>query len=148
MAVTTTITPAEIATELGRPAPPTATAAQWQQWIDDAVFLINRRVTALGYTDPPDQDAVDYVVRHAVASHARRPDDSTQVTVSVDDGSTSKMYRSSQGRVTILDEWWDLLGLSSSASGKAFEVDTMPTDAGGVYGVDYLWTSTTERVWL
>ena len=37
---------------------------------------------------------------------------------------------------------------NTSSSGKAFEVDTMPADAGGVYGVDYVWTSTTERVWL
>lgn len=148
MAVTTTVTPAVIATELGRSAPPTTNEAQWQQWIDDAVFLIDRRVTRLGHTDPLDPESVDYVVRHAVAAQVRRPDDATQVTVSVDDGSTSKLFRSSAGRVSILDEWWDILGLSSSTSGKAFEVDTMPADAAGFHGTDYLWVTTTDRTWL
>jgi len=145
---TTSITPADIAVELGRPAPPAPTAAQWQQWIDDAMFLIDRRVVATGVTDPLDQQAVDYVVRHAVAAQVRRPDDATQVTVAVDDGSTSRLYRSGAGRVTILDEWWDLLGLGATTSGRAFEVDTMPADAAGVYGRDYVWTTTTDRTWL
>lgn len=35
-----------------------------------------------------------------------------------------------------------------ASTGRAFEVDTMPSDAGGVYGVDYVWTSTTDRLWL
>ena len=32
----------------------------------------------------------------------------------------------------------------SGGTGRAFEIDTMPTDA-GVYGVDYWWSSPTER---
>ena len=32
----------------------------------------------------------------------------------------------------------------SGGTGRAFEVDTMPTDA-GVYGVDYWWSSPTDR---
>ena len=34
--------------------------------------------------------------------------------------------------------------VGSGGTGKAFEVDTMPTDA-GVYGVDYWWTTPTDR---
>ena len=33
---------------------------------------------------------------------------------------------------------------STGNSGRAFEVDTMPADA-GVYGVDYWWSSPTDR---
>jgi hypothetical protein len=47
------------------------------------------------------------------------------VAVSIDDGSVSRSYRSSRGRVTILDEWWDIL-FPSQPTGKAFEIDTMP----------------------
>ena len=79
------------------------------------------------------------MVREAVAMMAKRPDDATQVTVSIDDGATSKTYRSGTGRVTILDEWWNLLSPTTSTSGRAFEVDTMPASA-GVYGVDYWWS--------
>ena len=42
----------------------------------------------------------------------------------------------------------DLCG-SSGGSGRAFEVDTMPADAGvGRVGVDYWWVSPTDRSWL
>ena len=42
----------------------------------------------------------------------------------------------------------DLCGTSGS-SGRAFEVDTMPADAGiGRVGIDYAWTTTTDRTWL
>jgi hypothetical protein len=33
---------------------------------------------------------------------------------------------------------------SSGSTGRAFEIDTMPADA-GVYGVDYWWSSPTDR---
>lgn len=42
----------------------------------------------------------------------------------------------------------DLCG-NSGSSGRAFEVDTMPADAGiGRVGIDYAWTTTTDRTWL
>src|SRR6185437_5191069 len=112
MAVTCTVTPAMIATALGVDAPATDSAQsnQWRMWIDDAVMLINARATKLDVE--PDEAKVNYVVREAVLAHVKRPDDATQVTISVDDGSSSKTYRSGKGRVTILDEWWDLLGLT------------------------------------
>jgi hypothetical protein len=130
-----TVTPATIAVAMGRTAPDSGsvTEQQWQMWIDDALMLIDARKTALEITDDLDAAALDYVVREAVVSQVRRPDDATQVTISVDDGSTSKTYRSGRGRVEILDEWWALLGL------------TPPT--GGSYSIDLVGTSTTHLAW-
>lgn len=115
-----------IAVALGMDTPPTGSrlAQQWQMWITDAELLIEKRRQSLG-ADPLDDTDVAYVVREAVVSHVRRPDDATQVTISVDDASTSKTFRSSAGRVTIRDEWWALLGLAG-VSGGAFSVDTLP----------------------
>ncbi len=118
------VTASMIATALGRSAGPTVTEyEQWEMWIDDALMLIDARKTALGVIPALDAAKVDYVVREAVVAQVRRPDDATQVTVSVNDASTSKTYRSSRGRVEIIDEWWVLLDLTSVNSG-AFSVDT------------------------
>ena len=68
----------------------------------------------------------------------KRPDNATQVTVSVDDASTSRTYRSGAGRVTILDDWWTMLGLNPRR-GRAFEVDTMPAGAGVSQDPDAMW---------
>jgi hypothetical protein len=123
------VTPAMIAVALGVAAPDSGsvTEAQWQMWIDDANMLIETQAAALS-VDVATIDAakIDYVVREAVVAQVRRPDSATQVTISVDDGSTSKTYRSGTGRVTILDEWWALLGLVPSG-GQAFDVDTLDT---------------------
>ncbi len=102
------VTPETIAVALGRtaPEPDSPEWAQWVMWIDDAAMLIEAR---LGDLDDLDQAKLNYVIREAVVAHVRKPDDATQVTVSVDDASSSRTYRSSKGRVTILDEWWDLL---------------------------------------
>lgn len=120
------VTPANIATALGRADSPTATeTAQWQMWIDDAEMLLEVRADYLNITFPGtiDQARIDYVVREAVVAHVRRPDDATQVTVNVTDASTSRTYRSGRGRITIIDEWWSMLGLEL-ANGGAFSVDT------------------------
>lgn len=146
MPLSTTITPAVVAIALGRDTPTSPVSDQWEMWIADALMLIQSRVDATTPTPTVDQAVLDYVIREAVVTQARRPDDSTQVTVSVDDGSVSKTYRSGAGRVAILDEWWTLLGLGATA-GKAFEVDTMPTGAGtGRYGEDYWWSSPSTQV--
>ena len=132
-----------IAVALGRTALAVdpAESEQWQLWISDARMLIQLR---LGDLTALNQAALDYVVREAVVAHVRNPDSATQVTTSIDDASSSRQYSTSYGRVRILDEWWDLLS-PSRPSGRAFEVDTIPTDAmTGTYGVDYVWISTTE----
>ena len=137
------VTPGMIAVALGRTAPTVGSVEelQWSMWIADALMLIEAR---LGDPSLLDQAKLDYVVREAVAAHVRNPDSATQVTVSVDDASSSRQYRTSYGRVRILDEWWNLLA-PASLSGRAFEVDLIGTDAmTGTYGVDYVWISTTE----
>lgn len=116
------VTPAMIAVALGKaaPEPGSVTEQQWQMWIDDAEMLIEARRLLLGL-EQPDEAKTDYVIREAVADHVKRPDDATQVTVSVDDASSSRTYKSGKGRVTILDEWWALLGLVEPSG--AFSID-------------------------
>lgn len=120
------VTPDNIAVALGVAAPEPASIQfqQWELWISDAEMLIETRRLSLG-VDPIDEAKIDYVVREAVVAQVKRPDDSTQVTVSVDDGATSKSYKSGKGRVTILDEWWVLLGLTDPSG--AFAIDMVPT---------------------
>jgi len=124
------VTPATIATALGVAAPDSGAPkfAQWSMWIADALMLINARKTALAIETDLDATVLDYVVREAVVAMARRPDDATQVAVSIDDGNVSKTFRSGTGRVTILDDWWALLGLTAP-NGGAFSVDTVGADS-------------------
>ena len=118
------VTPETIATALGRTITLGDTAyLQWELWIGDAQMLIQARKTELGIVPALDEATYDYVVREAVVNQVRRPDDASQVTVSIQDASTSRSYSSSKGRVFILDEWWVLLGLTSP-SGGAFSIDT------------------------
>lgn len=119
------VTPGMIAVALGvtAPASGSATEQQWQMWIDDAEMLIETRRAQLD-VDSIDEAKLDYVVRESVVAHVKRPEDATQVTVSVDDGSTSKTYRSGKGRVSIADEFWVLLGLTDPKGAYAF--DTAP----------------------
>ena len=118
------VTPQTIAVALGRTAPDPGTPEhdQWSMWINDAVMLIQAR---LGDLSGLDSAALDYVVREAVVAHVRNPDDATQVSLSVDDATSSRTYRTSRGRVTILDEWWALLSPATGV-GRVFEADMMP----------------------
>ena len=119
-----TVTPAMLAVALGQTAPlaGSVTEQQWEMWIDDAEMLIEARRTTLG-AEVPDEAKLDYVIRQAVVAHIKRPDDATQVTIAVDDGSSSRSYQSSKGRIEILDEWWALLGLVESSG--AFSIDML-----------------------
>jgi hypothetical protein len=123
-----TVTPAMLAVALGQAAPVagSVTEQQWDMWIDDAEMLIEARRISLG-AEAPDVAKLDYVIREAVVAHIKRPDDATQVTIAIDDGSSSRSYRSSKGRIDILDEWWALLGIVP-ASG-AFSIDTISTSS-------------------
>lgn len=127
------VTSEMIAVALGvtAPEPESIQAQQWQLWIDDAEMLIENRRDKL---DAPeiDEAKLNYVVREAVVAHVKRPDDATQVTVSVDDGSASRTYRSGKGRITIVDEWWSLLGL---------------TEPEGAYSVDRVGFSSPHPPW-
>lgn len=116
------VTSTDIAVALGRTTTTAIEDQQWGMWINDALLLIEAR---LGDPAELDQAKLDYVVREAVVAHVRHPDDATQVSVSIDDGSTSRSYKSGKGRVTILDEWWALLAPEDALS--AFTIDTAPT---------------------
>jgi hypothetical protein len=131
----TSVTPAMLAVALGQaaPGPGSVTEQQWELWINDALMLIEDRQTLLS-VESLDQAKLDYVVREAVADHIRRPDDATQVTIAIDDGSSSRSYKSGNGRVTIRDEWWALLGLVESSG--AFSIDSV-----GVSSVHLPWCS-------
>ena len=124
-----TVTPDMIAVALGRTAPTGVEAQQWQMWIGDALMLIEAR---LGDPAALDQAKLDYVVREAVVAQVRRPDDATQVSVSVDGDQSSRTYSRATGRVTIRDEWWDLLA---------------PTEQGGAFVVDTVNTMTVHQPW-
>ena len=124
------VTPETIAVALGRTDPTSAESNQWQMWIDDALLLIEAR---LGDPAELDQAKLDYVVREAVVAHIRHPDDATQVSVSIDEASSSRTYRSGKGRVTILEEWFALLS-TDTEDGGAFTLDMVGT---GTYHLDW-----------
>lgn len=129
------VTPATIAVALGVTAPESGsiTEQQWGLWIDDASMLIEMRAEQLSIDfDGIGEAKLDYVVREAVVAQVKKPDDATQVSVTVDDGTTSRSYRSGKGRVSILDEWWTLLGL---------------TDPSGAFAIDMIGTSSMHLPW-
>jgi hypothetical protein len=120
-----TVTIDTIANALGREAPEAETpeAPQWVMWIGDALMLIEAHFGSDIFAEIVPA-RLDYVVREAVVSHVRRPDDATSVEVAVDDGREARRYSTGKGRVFIRDEWWDLLDPNASAIGGAFSVDT------------------------
>lgn len=118
------VTPVTIAVALGvaAPEPGSIQEQQWELWIDDATMLIENRATQLDVDiDTVGEAKLDYVIREAVVAQVKKPDDATQVSITVDDATTAKSYRSGKGRVTILDEWWTLLGLTDPSG--AFAID-------------------------
>ena len=126
------VTPDDIAVALGRAAPESTSPQylQWALWISEAELLIEARRLKVDESLVIDEAKLDYVVRQAVVAQVRRPDDATQVTKAVDDGSVTKTYKSARGRVQIIDEWWELLGLVASGGG-AYAIDTAPRRRGG-----------------
>lgn len=129
------VTPATIAVALGVAAPESGsiTEQQWVLWIDDATMLIELRAAQLDIDPSTIGEAkFDYVVREAVVAQVKKPDDASQVSVTVDDGTEMRSYRSSKGRVNILDEWWTLLGL---------------TDPSGAFAIDMIGTVSVHLPW-
>ena len=113
------VTPNDVAVEIGRPTPLSdADSARVQSWIDQALYLIGKRYTVASL-DPAD---VDYVVLMAVAEHARHADGAKKITVSIDDGNVSKEYDTASARVSIWDDLWDVLEPQTSGGG-AFTID-------------------------
>lgn len=123
------VTPETIAVALGRPSPAQGTPLfdQWSMWIEDANRAVARRAERLGINMfSLDAVDVDYVVRQSVVEMARNPDAATTVDLRIDDGAVSKRYATSQGRVTILDDWWDLLGLTEASEAFSIRPSYMP----------------------
>lgn len=101
-----TTTTANVGVELGVASPTTLQTQQWQSWIDQATYLIEKRLGDISLLPAAD---VDYVVLQSVVAHARNPENSTQVDIAVDDGRVSRRYSSGTGRVVIPDDLWGLL---------------------------------------
>ena len=116
----------EIAVALGRPDPPPGSADQqrWAMWIEDARLTISAGPDGDQHIDIDtlDQARLDLVVRDAVVARVWRPDDATQVTIAVDDASTSRTYSSGTGSIRIRPEWWRFLGIGSADDSAAFSV--------------------------
>lgn len=108
------VTLEQIADEASLPTPESGSqqGRQWSTWIADALLQVSARA---GDVSGLDQDMLEYVVRMAVAAKVKRPDSATQVDVSVDDARVSRRYESSTGQVTILPEWWALLGIADES---------------------------------
>ena len=119
------VTVESIAVALGRPTPTGEKAAQWNYWATEAQRIIHARTARLGVDpDSLDEETLDSVIVRAVVAMVRNPDDATQVSVSVDDGSMARTYRSSDGEVSIRDRWWDELGLLEASPTEAFSIFT------------------------
>lgn len=106
------VTPTDVATTLGRPAPDgdSSDFLQWAMWIQDTERLIAGRLDVTSI----DSELLDYVVREVVAERARfwTIDGSTSQTVAVDDGSVTKRWENgntSRSLEAILADWWDQL---------------------------------------
>ncbi len=123
------VSPEDVELGLGRTATSDLERSRWSMWIDDALMLVEAR---LGDTAALNQRKLDYVVREAVIAHIKHPEDATQVSVSVDNASTARTYRSGKGRVTIPDDLWELLS---------------PTERSTAFSVDTLWSATPHSPW-
>lgn len=105
-----TVTVAQVATAVGR----SLTATEKEQaamWIADAAVLISHGPDGRSTIDVAtlDQGTLDLVIREAVADRIKQPDAVSEVTVAVDDASTSRKYVAASGQLRIRDEWWAML---------------------------------------
>ena len=118
--------PADVETELGRPASSTAEADQWQAWLDRVERAIVRRFTRAGLVladqvtanDPMQQDVIDVEVA-AVIRKISNPLGLTSVTRTLDDGSITTRrdgVDESDGLTISAAEWEDLLPNSDSGA--------------------------------
>lgn len=126
------VLPTDVGVELGVAAPSALAVQQYQSWIDQALYLIGKRLDM----SILDTDDVDYVVLQAVVLHARHPGNEVQMSTSVDDGSVSRTFRSGAGRVTIPDDLWAILDpdLSGTSGVGSFRMHGQPDEfAPGVW---------------
>jgi hypothetical protein len=105
----------DVEVSLGRPIDSAAEQAQVMQWIGDVELLVRSR---LGDLAALDQDVLAYVAREAVLARLRNPEGYQSETI---DDYTYR-HGTETRRVTILDEWWDLLQPRRRARGRAYSV--------------------------
>lgn len=130
------VTPDDVQVGAGRLLSETE-RAQVTQWIGDAELLIRTRLGDLFFLD---QDVLAYVVRESVLNRLRNPEG--LLTEAVDD--YSYRFAAETRRITILDEWWNLLDpdavLASSSIRPYFEPDTVRWPI-GTPPADGVWDS-------
>tara|TARA_R100000655_G_scaffold109699_1_gene165019 strand:+ start:6038 stop:6418 length:381 start_codon:yes stop_codon:yes gene_type:complete len=93
---------ADVAVALGRPISDSTEQAQVTYWLDAVELQIKSR---LGDISLLDQDALRYVEVEAVATKMQNPNGYQSETI---DDYTYR-FGAETRRVTILDEWWNLL---------------------------------------
>lgn len=97
--------------------------AQANQWIDDALMLIEAR---LGDLDELNENRLNYVVREAVVARFRNPDGHEYESI---DDYRYGLPKETQ-RITILPEWWSLLSPTTETTmfsvRPSFAADTTP----------------------
>lgn len=103
-----TVNVLDIARNLGRTLS-SLEEAQAATWIADARLIIGARLGDLALLD---QARVDYVVREAVLARFRNPEGFQSETI---DDYTYRLPTETR-RITILDEWWDLLAPAANAN--------------------------------
>ena len=117
-------TPEDVAVDLGRdPAEIDGLErAQWQRWIDDAARLIGHRIGDI----TPDAGDLDYVIRQAVSAMVQAPAPGLDSeSVQIDDGMLTQRFTRTPRRVSILPEWWAMLGVTTG-KGSAFSISMEP----------------------
>ena len=92
----------DVAVALGRPITDPDEQAQIEWWISSAELQIKYR---LGDLTALDQETLLFVTVEAVAAKAQNPNGSQSETI---DDYTYRLPEESR-RVTILDEWWEML---------------------------------------
>ncbi|MDN7120300.1 hypothetical protein INN71_02725 [Nocardioides sp. ChNu-153] len=125
-----TVTPTDVAENLGRPAPDQNSPLykQWDRWITAVLLVIKNR---LGPTEQLDQDTLDYVVLETVSERAAVAlrQGQTSTTVTVDDGTVTNRWENSTDTrgFDFDDRWWGWALLLPRTSQEGFS--TRPTFA-------------------
>lgn len=92
----------DVAVALGRPIADPSEQARVDWWLSSAELQIKSRLGDLSLLD---QDILKFVEVEAVAAKAQNPDGAMSETV---DDYTYRLPAESR-RVTIIDEWWNML---------------------------------------
>lgn len=124
----------DVAVAIGRPISDAAEQAQVEYWLGAVELLIGSR---LGDVAELDQDALVYVEIEAVAARLRNPEG--YQSESIDD--YTYRHGSESRRISILDEWWDLL--TPTVASNAFTIS--PFGEPGYSVEPDLWVTPTEQ---